>query len=353
MIYHGALDSPSLINLALIDDLGTLNIVRGALKYAGAVLRRRPTVCSSAEDVDTDPVLDSSLWWTHPRLNRIKLKPDWTAYDREVEKLYYSAADEDPKLHLVFAVGDSEMCQNWKSDWIHRSFAPGHINQSPAQTPEGELLQKSLNVTRKRLRPLELLATYCRFGETRYGFIITQEELVAIRIRRLDPALIPGVLACDEPCAGIEYKSVPWDASGPGNLTVNLAIWALGCMGMNDHHRVMESSAGEPFASMVRLTKWNHDEKNNVYRNEISGRQITEEDWKEMGSAVGFVRLDDEEGGASYTSTFTMGGGATSITQGMGAMTLNTPCIRGRQATQEAAQGGRPADQAAASSSNS
>lgn len=288
--------------------------------------------------------------WTHPRRQN-ELKADWAAYDRAVEKLYYSAAAKDPKKPLVFAIGDSKMCQKWKSDWIHRSLAAGYIDRDPAPAANGKPLQKTHDVGAERLRPLEQLATYCRFGETRYGFILTQEELVAFRVRRLDPRLLPDVLSYEKPFAGIEYKAVGWNESGSGKLTANLAIWALGCMGMNDHHRIMETSGGQPLASMVRLTKWSHDAVRKVYRNDISGRQITEDSWKMLGDAVAFVKLDDNKEGASETITFTAGGGVTSITQGMGAINLNTATSRGRKPAQDAARQQKPANQDAASSS--
>lgn len=313
------------------------------------MLRRRRTVCP--EQSETDPVLGPGISWTHPRWTSTDLNPDWTVYARKVEKTYYSAAAKDPKQPMALAIGDSKMCQKWKSAWIHKSLAESYIDPSPAIPANGIPLQKTHNVTEERLRPLEQLATYCRFGETRYGFILTQEELVAFRVRRLDPALIPGVQSYDKPFAGIEYKSISWNASGPGKLTVNLAIWALGCMGMNDHHRIMESSRGEPLDSMVRLTKWTYDEKNKIYRNDISGREIAEESWKKLGSAVGFVRLDDKKGGASFTNTFTTGGSVASITQGMGAVNLNTTQSRGRKPAQDAAQQPKSTDQVATSSS--
>lgn len=342
--------------LILIHCLGTCNIVRDPLKYAGAVLRRRPALCPQGEQLETDPVLGLRIKWTHPDLDPTELKPDWAVYDRKVQKSYYSAADKDGNKPLAFAIGDSKMCQKWKSDWIHSSLATGHIDLDPARTASGRQLQKTHRVTVERLRPLEQLATYCRFGETRYGFILTQEELVAFRIRRLDPALIvTGPLGTgpvkDKPYAGIEYKSIPWHASGPGKLTANLAIWALGCMGMNDHHRIMETSGGELLDSMVRLTKWTYEDKRNVYRNDISGREITEEGWKKLGTAVAFVKLDDKKGGASYTSTFASRDGIASITQGVEAVNLSTPTSRGRTPAQDAAKQPKYADQGAASSS--
>lgn len=340
-----------IVDLILIHVLGTCNIVRGPLKYAGAILRSRPTVCRQGAQLETDPVLGPGMKWTHPKRETTKLKTDWAVYDRKVQKLYYSAADKDPKKALAFAIGDSKMCQKWKSDWIGSSRAGRYTEQEPALAVDGRRLQKTPDVTlRKLLRPLEQLATYCRFGETRYGFILTQEELVAFRIRRLNPGLLATATDLAKPHAGIEYKSVSWHEYGPDKLTANLAIWALGCMGMNDHHRSMETSDRQPLASMVRLTKWTHDEEMMIYRNDISSREITEEGWKKLGDAVAFVELD-KNGGASYTSTFTTGGGIGSITQGVGAVSLNAPASRGPTPAQDAARQRKSGDQGAASSS--
>lgn len=345
--------SINICHFMLIHGLGSYSIVRAPLKYAGAVLRRRPTVCPQRAWLETDPAfLGLRLKWNHPQMESTVFKPDWAIFDRKVEKVYYSTAGKDPKKALAYAIGDSKMCQKWKSAWIHRSLADGYIDRNPAPTTSGKPLQKTHDVEVQRLRPLEQLATYCRYGETRYGFIITQEEVVAFRIRRLDPSLIASVVAFDKTCAGIEYKSIRWHASGSGQLTANLAIWALGCMGMNDHHRIMETSDREPLASMVRLTKWTHDEKNKLYRNDISGREISEEDWEKLGDEVAFVKLD-KQGGASYTSTFTTGGGVTSITQGIQAINLNTTMssTRSRKPAQGAAQQPKSAGQGSASSS--
>lgn len=253
-------------------------------------------MCAEKEYSEIDPVL-GPVNWAYPELAQTKLERYWAVYDGKVEDMNYTAAPKDHKKHLAFAIGDSKLCQGWKSAWIQESLAEGYINTKPSTT----------SVHAERLRPLERLATYCRLAGTRYGFILTQSELVAFRVRRLDSTLVsttPPVLH-NRSYAGIEYKSVPWHASGPGKLTANLAIWALGCMGMNDQHRSMEAAGGRPLDSMARLTKWAHDERTGVYRNDISGREITEESWEELGDAVAFVRLGGKEGGASYTSTFT------------------------------------------------
>lgn len=289
------------------------------------MLRRRPAVVVGGDpqkkQPDTDPVLGPRMSWSHPTLSQTELKPDWGFYDRKIYKKYYSAADKDGNKPLVFAIGDSKMCQKWKSTWLHKSLAGGYVDMNPAKTIRGKPISKTHKVTIERTLPLKQLASYCRFAETRYGFILTQEELVAFRVRRLNSKLLANTDDHKKAHAGIEYKSVPWDASGTDKLTVNLAIWVLGCMGMNEHHRVMETSDQKPLRSMVRLSKWTHDKAKKIYRNDISGREITEEDWKRLGNKVAFVHLDDRTGGVSDTITFTAGS-VPEITQEMNALRL-------------------------------
>lgn len=35
----------------------------------------------------------------------------------------------------------------------------------------------------------------------------------------------------------VQYAAIPWENSGEGTLTVNLAIWALAMMNLNEGHR--------------------------------------------------------------------------------------------------------------------
>ena len=171
------------------------------------------------------------------------------------------------------------MTQKWKSDWL-------------------ELADAELSVKNNRVWPLRQIATYCRYAETRYGYIITQNELVAIRVRRIGP---PNP---DETChAAIEYRSIPWAASGSQKLTVNLAIWALGCMAMNDTHRHMEGPGHVEIAAMARLTSWQASKEKGGYVNVISRRLIKAGEWASL-SEGNTVHVDDDAEGQSHTSTF-------------------------------------------------
>ena len=206
---------------------------------------------------------------------------------------------------LVYAVGDSKLSQKWKSQWLAQTEAgvaavrmdPGFkVNKPPPV----------LDLTGERKLPLEQLATYCRYGQTRYGFILTQTELVALRIRRIHPQ------TKGKHYAAVEYTSVPWHRKT--KLTVNLAIWALGCMGMNNEHREMETADGKnlPLDRMARLTWWRHDPKANVYQNVISKRKIPGSEWKQDYGK--FVHLT-EQAGNSFTSAFETGHTSSSSSQ--------------------------------------
>lgn len=78
--------------------------------------------------------------------------------------------------------------------------------------------------------PLHQLAIYSHYGRTRYGFVLTNEEVVVVRNfseNGLD--------------FGIECQTIPWSASGENTLTVCLAVWALVMMALNDDHRAVRS----------------------------------------------------------------------------------------------------------------
>lgn len=63
---------------------------------------------------------------------------------------------------------------------------------------------------------------------------------------------------------------------------------------------------------MIRLKKWNYDEAERLYRNVISGREISEAEWKEMGAKIGIANLGGRSGD-SLTSSFTRPSGVSSL----------------------------------------
>ncbi|CEJ83039.1 hypothetical protein VHEMI03071 [[Torrubiella] hemipterigena] len=79
--------------------------------------------------------------------------------------------------------------------------------------------------------PFQQVLTYCVATNTRYGCILTPEELVILRFYQTP--------SDGEPAWGAEYKSIPWADSGPNKLTANLGIWAMGMMALNNKHRAI------------------------------------------------------------------------------------------------------------------
>lgn len=89
------------------------------------------------------------------------------------------------------------------------------------------------------LEPIRQIFTYCVKSNSRYGYLITDRELLAIRIRS-DPPLPtagPGGAPADQTKAGgLEFKLIPWSndsektAEGSEGMTVNLGLWGLHMM---------------------------------------------------------------------------------------------------------------------------
>ncbi|KAK7416215.1 hypothetical protein QQZ08_012093 [Neonectria magnoliae] len=80
------------------------------------------------------------------------------------------------------------------------------------------------------LAPMSQVATYARVCRTRYTFVLTDEEFVAVRI------------SCDH--GGVykaEWKAISWNASGENTLTIGIAMWALVMMALNRRHRGVRS----------------------------------------------------------------------------------------------------------------
>ncbi|KAK3292460.1 uncharacterized protein B0H64DRAFT_228976 [Chaetomium fimeti] len=280
----------------LLGQAWSVNIVRSPIAAAAIQLRPQLDIQGPSETPKTTLGHKKVTWVKLSTESEasVDFTPDWTILDLKAKVRYREDDTEQSEKQLTFAVGDSKLKQEWKSHWL--ALPDGDLDVA-MDLPFGSTVSKVSSVENERLLPLRQVATYCRFAQTRYAFIITQTELVALRIRRLPRQPSQTALY-----AGIEYVSVPWDATT--GLTVNLAIWALGCMGMNDAHREMESSFPKAHAalpSMARLTRWKHDAKNQVYENAISKRRIPEVEWKKLDTR--FVHLD-EKSGSSFTGDF-------------------------------------------------
>ncbi|EGD93745.1 hypothetical protein TESG_08299 [Trichophyton tonsurans CBS 112818] len=120
-------------------------------------------------------------------------------------------------------------------DWagVQADLGPvSHLNRCPGDTKLSSKWQSDTDMDKEYHDwPYAQLIKYC--GETwntRYGYLITDKELVVLRISR---AMIPQSYR-DDGRGGeyrpVEMKSIPWNNSGKGKLTVKLSLWWIHMM---------------------------------------------------------------------------------------------------------------------------
>ena len=109
--------------------------------------------------------------------------PDWAGIQR------HDRDRIDTGQYLNVLPGDSKLSQKWKSSMIEHSRKKGDR------------------------APIKQVYNYCIAGRCRYGYIITDEELVPIRV--------------DATTKTLEWTSIPWIQTRRDAMTINLALWYL------------------------------------------------------------------------------------------------------------------------------
>lgn len=309
---------------------GNLGVLRGSLKTAATILRARSQITAqkAAKAPDATMAKKGVTWKDED--DGVEYKPDWVVFQKKLLKTY-PEENSNKREELAYIIGDSKLTEKWKSEYLNMTKeeaqkvpAPPswkNVEDSDDDKPKPLVVRGLYSVVIERLLPLRQLATYCRFAATRY-FLVTQNEVVVFRVRRIDEKELvfkdPGTGKKGRHYAAFEYKSTPWSASGTDRLNFNLAVWALACMGMNDHHREMEGPGNTPLDGMARLTHWVEDKVKGEYTNVISGRVISKEDWAKRKTH--FVKLTTADG-YSKTSDFYRTDTGSLATQ-MGAISL-------------------------------
>lgn len=154
--------------------------------------------------------------------------PDWSVYLKD-----------DAQTVLVW--GDDKCSSKWTSDQL--------------KCPDENYIW-----------PFRQMLTYCVNNNTRYGFVLTPKEMVVMRVLRDSSTRA-------KPQWMIQYKSVPWDEFGPGQLTVNLAIWAIAMMSVNEGYRMIHG----PEWTLPLNVWWKDVDRKGVvfYEHHLSGFKIT------------------------------------------------------------------------------
>lgn len=122
--------------------------------------------------------------------------------------------------------GDTKLSRNWESKDI-----PTIVHE------DGTLI--NLNDAKEGIAlvaPLKQLLHYCIQSDMRYGYFITDKELVVFRVgpehkRRSDD----GITFEMTDSAIMEWQSIPWKTHGKDNqMTVNIGLWVLHLLAANN-----------------------------------------------------------------------------------------------------------------------
>jgi hypothetical protein len=152
-----------------------------------------------------------------------KLRPDWGGVQRPTTRI------SKPKNVLP---GDTKLSKKWSSGLI--KLGQVHFNHKKIDW----------------LRPLTQVFSYCVRSNSRYGYVITDKELVVLRIRpgsetdSQSAVDIQGSFESSDPTPAtrarstgiLEFQAIPWenDAIAADEecevMTVNLALWWLHMM---------------------------------------------------------------------------------------------------------------------------
>ncbi len=99
--------------------------------------------------------------------------------------------------------------------------------------PGRQLIRDVQGSHKEIIWPLQQLANLCRMAGTRYGYIMTDQDLVACRFHQLGVNGGLDAVGPDEDIIvmkwGVEMMPVPWTRHGETQLTTDLALWWL-CM---------------------------------------------------------------------------------------------------------------------------
>ncbi|CAN8097591.1 unnamed protein product [Discula destructiva] len=174
------------------------------------------------------------------------LKPDMTIHRR---------ATQGGKSATMLVMGDNKYSGAWDFETAWKSM---HFGNSQNLGED--------------MRPFVQISTYCYVGETRYGHIMSDTELIAVRVFRLEERNASNEVTVRKWSTEVS-NPIPWTASGRGTLTVNLPIWWLGVMAMNKSERAIK-----PRNRCPRINTWLEDKnsqgKTIGYTHLLSGMRV-------------------------------------------------------------------------------
>lgn len=131
------------------------------------------------------------------------LFPDWAGIllDDDGNAQLGEGNQDNARHYLNILPGDTKLSTKFKSEWGWND-----------KRFDGPIIQ---------------VFTYCRRANVRYGYIVTQEELVVLRLFWGDENEPNRFTEGEDQKLYLEYKSIPWVPKGGDELTVNLTLWCL------------------------------------------------------------------------------------------------------------------------------
>ncbi|KAL8786040.1 MAG: hypothetical protein Q9213_003023 [Squamulea squamosa] len=143
-------------------------------------------------------------------------RPDWGGVRRPADESQPQSREE---LKTILP-GETKLSIKWSSSWIPIDGRTREWKKDVAN-PIGQIYQ------------------YCIRANARYGYLITDQELVAVRIdlESLDDFHKREGGQRKRRLVTLRYKSIPWDTTASTNhetMTINLALWMLHLVAARD-----------------------------------------------------------------------------------------------------------------------
>ena len=212
----------------------TYPVVSTALSVAQGHVDFRDTVNASDYPYKISMARGGQAWI--PQENR--LTPDWAGILLSCPENNYTDVSQPQKCNNTRAYknvlpGDTKLSTKFKSEW-------GRKDQ-------------------RFQDPINQVFTYCRRANVPYGYIITQEELVVLRLfngDKHDPNLLTG----RESRTYVEWKAIPWANNADDELTVNLTLWCLHMLAARDRTIGGRSRLITEYPTPERSTRSERDE---------------------------------------------------------------------------------------------
>ena len=161
-----------------------------------------------------------------------KLAPDWAGILLSCDENNKPGKSTNERHYLNVLPGDTKLSTKFKSEW-------GWEDQ-------------------RFKDPIIQVFTYCRRASVPYGYIITQEELVILRLFYGDKEDPNRLTEGTKKYEYVEYKSIPWAPKKDDEPTINLILWCLHMLAARrkpiGERQALKSEYPTPDKSSARMT---------------------------------------------------------------------------------------------------